>query len=74
MSKSRNVVPNGARGWKVTGGLTTPSYPTQTKATAAARRALRREGGGEVSIHGRDGRVRAKDTVPKGRDAYPPKG
>lgn len=32
-----------------------------------------REGGGEVRIHGRDGKIRDSDTVPPGRDPHPPK-
>ncbi|MDP3984720.1 MAG: DUF2188 domain-containing protein [Acidimicrobiia bacterium] len=30
-------------------------------------------GGGEVTIHGRDGRIRDSDTVPPGHDPNPPR-
>lgn len=33
---------------------------------------LKKQGGGELSIHGRDGGIRSKNTVPPGNDPYPP--
>lgn len=48
-------------------------YPTQKEAIDAARQNLRNSGGGELTIQGRDGRIREKDTVPPGNDPYPPK-
>lgn len=47
---------------------------TQKEAIDAARAALRKTGGGELVIHGQDGAIRKKDTVPPGKDDYPPKG
>lgn len=41
---------------------------TQKQAEAAAKRIVRKAGGGEVRIHGRDGRIRDSDTVPRGND------
>lgn len=49
-------------------------YKTQGEAVEAARRTLQREGGGgELIIMGRDGKIRSKDTIPPGRDPYPPR-
>lgn len=48
-------------------------YRTQEKAIDAARRSLKREGGGELVIIGRDGKIRSKDTIAPGRDPYPPR-
>lgn len=74
MATNRHVVPNGGKGWKVTGGSRKRSYPTQADAIGAARRDIKRRGGGEMNIHGRDGRIRDKDTIPTGSDPHPPKG
>ena len=49
-------------------------HSTQAKAAAAARAALKSEGGGELKIKDESGRISKKDTVPPARDAYPPKG
>ena len=48
-------------------------YKTQGEAVEAARRTLRREGGGELIIMGRNGKIRSKDTIPPGCDPYPPR-
>jgi hypothetical protein len=48
-------------------------YDTQEKAIRAARASLRREGGGELIVKGRDGKIRSKDTIPPGRDPNPPR-
>lgn len=45
--------------------------PTQGEAIEAARRMARREHV-ELVIHGRDGRIRARDSY--GHDPYPPRG
>ena len=67
---NRNVVPDGSGGWKVTGGGTRASAKTSTQADAIARakEIVGNAGGGEVSISGRDGKIRAKDTVKPGND------
>ncbi|GAB2613701.1 DUF2188 domain-containing protein [Pseudactinotalea suaedae] len=44
------------------------SHGTQAEAEKAAKRYSGNSGGGEVSIHGRDGKVRNKDTVAPGND------
>ena len=43
-------------------------HETQREAVDAARENLRHQGGGEVTIQGRDGQFRAKDTIAPGRD------
>jgi len=71
----KHVVPNG-KGWSVkTPGVAIPdsTHRTQRAAEQAAKEALGRAGGGEVAIHGRDGRIRDQDTVAPGRDPFPPR-
>lgn len=48
-------------------------YPTQGKAEQAAKEHAGNSGGGEVKIHGRDGKIRDSDTVAPGNDPYPPR-
>jgi hypothetical protein len=48
-------------------------YKTQGEAIEAAKQTLHKQGGGELIIKGRDGRIRSKDTIPPGRDPYPPR-
>jgi hypothetical protein len=48
-------------------------YATQAEAIAAARVTQTNRGGGEVTIHGSDGRIRDSDTVAPGNDPSPPK-
>lgn len=71
----RNVVPNPKGGWDVTGGGDRASAHTDTQGEAIdrARDIVRNLGGGEVTIHGRDGRIRDSDTVPPGGDPNPPR-
>jgi uncharacterized protein DUF2188 len=47
-------------------------HDTQGDATDAAREMLRNQGGGELTIKGRDGQIRSKDTIEPGHDPYPP--
>lgn len=71
----RHVVPT-AGGWSVKKkGSARPesTHRTQAAAEQHAKERVRREGGGEVRIHGRDGRVRDSDAVAPGRDRHPPK-
>lgn len=49
------------------------SARTQREAEGMAKEFAANSGGGEVRIHGRDGRIRDSDTVPPGNDPYPPK-
>ncbi len=48
-------------------------HRTQAEAEAAAKRIVGNQGGGEVVIHDRHGRIRDSDTVPPGNDPNPPK-
>jgi hypothetical protein len=48
-------------------------HTTQTGAIAAARDNLVNQGGGEMTVHGRDGRIRSKDTIAPGNDPCPPR-
>jgi hypothetical protein len=70
----REVVPSKTgTGWDVKGGQKNTHHQTQANAEKAAKQDLRRKSGGEVVIHGRDGRIRDKDTVPPAKDPNPPK-
>lgn len=61
MDKNQHVVPRGAR-WAVHGAgnrRATRLFDTKSKAVAHGREIARRRGG-ELVIHGADGRIRAK--------------
>ena len=47
--------------------------PTQSAAIDRAREILENDGGGELVIHGRDGKIRDSDTIPPGNDPLPPR-
>jgi uncharacterized protein YdaU (DUF1376 family) len=49
------------------------AHSTQRAANDAAKQMLRREGGGELTTMGRDGRIVSKDTIAPGRDPFPPR-
>lgn len=49
-------------------------HDTQAAAIAAAREMLGNQGGGEMSIQGVNGQIRAKDTVAPGNDPASTKG
>ncbi len=71
--KGQHVVPNGGR-WSVrSSGASRVSgtFDTQREAIDVARERARRQGT-ELYIHGRDGRIRERDSF--GRDPHPPKG
>ena len=46
---------------------------TQREAELEAKRLAENSGGGEVKIHGLDGKIRDSDTVPPAHDPFPPK-
>lgn len=46
---------------------------TQKEAEKLAKEFSANSGGGEVKIHGLDGKIRDSDTVRPGNDPYPPK-
>ncbi len=48
-------------------------HDTQGQAIDRAREILHNTGGGELTIQGRDGRIRDSDTVTPGNDPSPPK-
>lgn len=78
MSKpnNRHVVPNPTGGWDVRKPGTTRSsghFDTQGEAISRARGIVGNTGGGDVVIHGRNGRIRDADTVAPGNDPYPPR-
>jgi hypothetical protein len=73
----RHVVPNPGGGWDVEapgGSRSSAHFDQQSQAIDRARSILRNEGGGELIVHDREGRVREKDTVPPGHDPNPPRG
>jgi hypothetical protein len=71
---SRHVVSHGS-GWAVRragASRVSSNHRTQAAAERAAKAAARKSGGGEVRIHGRNGRIRDSDTVGR-RDPHPPR-
>lgn len=48
-------------------------HTTQQAAIDAAREMLGNQGGGELTVKGRDGKIRSKDTIAPGNDPNPPK-
>jgi hypothetical protein len=78
MSKKsdRHVVPSREGGWNVVApGAERASshHVTQQAAVDRAREIVRNEGDGEIVIHESRGVIRDSDTVPPGRDPYPPR-
>jgi hypothetical protein len=72
----RTVTPH-ERGWSVDrpGAQRSSSvHETQQEAIDTARQNLRNDGGGELAIKGRDGKVRAQDTISPGNDPRSSKG
>jgi len=64
-------------GWAVKAGdakRASAVTPTQKEAISRAKEIVAKAGGGEVSIHGRDGKVRDADTVKPGNDPRSSKG
>lgn len=73
---SRHVTPRGDGDWQVIApGADRASAVTSTQAEAIdrARQIVHNRGGGEVVIHGRDGRILDSDTVAPGNDPNPPR-
>jgi len=76
-TRDAHVVRNGSAGWKVVRpNSSRASAVTQTQAQAISRAGeiVGKAGGGEVHIHGRNGKVREKNTIAPGNDPFPPKG
>ncbi|MFA5605897.1 MAG: DUF2188 domain-containing protein [Leucobacter sp.] len=77
LANSRHVVSNPKGGWDVKkpgAGRSSAHADTQKQATQRATEIVRNSGGGEVRIHGRDGKIRDSNTVAPGNDPFPPKG
>lgn len=75
-ANSRDVVPDPEGGWNVTkpgADRASAHLDTQQQAIDRARTIVTNAGGGEVRIHGRDGRIRDSDTVGGGNDPNPPR-
>ena len=75
-SNNRDVVPDGEGGWKVEAAgaqRASSRHETQADAIDRAREIVHNAGGGEVRIHGRDGRIRDSDTIAPGDDPNPPR-
>lgn len=72
----RHVVPKPDGGWAVEkpgAERSSANTDTQQQAIDRAREIVHNAGGGEVVIHGRDGRIRDKDTIAPGNDPNPPR-
>lgn len=72
----RHVVQNPDEGWDVKAQgakRASANEKTQAQAERRAKEIVGNAGGGEVVIHGRDGRIRDKDTVAPGNDPNPPR-
>lgn len=48
-------------------------FGTQADAIASGREKLSNAGGGELTVKGRDGKIRSKDTLGGGNDPMPPR-
>ena len=62
----RHVVPSAAGGWDVVrpgASRTSAHFATQAEAILRAKEIVHNAGGGELVIHGKDGRIRGSDTV-----------
>ena len=78
MSKAdRHVVHNPNGGWDVkkpNAVRVSVHAETQAKAQTLAREIIHNQGGGELITHGKDGQIRAKDTIDPGNDPRTSKG
>jgi hypothetical protein len=73
---SRHVVPRPDGKWAVKkpgADRASSVHERQSDAIDRAREIVTNLGGGEVPIHGRDGRIRDSDTVGNGNDPCPPR-
>jgi hypothetical protein len=75
-SNYRHVVPNPNGGWDVVkpnAERASSHHTTQEQAINRGREIVHNLGGGELRIHGRDGRIRDSDTIAPGGDPNPPR-
>jgi len=49
------------------------AHQKQSEAIGAAKEMLKSQGGGELIVKGLDGKIRSKDTIPPGKDPFPPR-
>lgn len=66
-----HVTPNANGRWSAQredASRASSNHDTQKQAIDAARGYAANAGGGELNIHGRDGEIRAKDTIAPGND------
>ncbi|GMU56636.1 MAG: hypothetical protein AMXMBFR33_57820 [Candidatus Xenobia bacterium] len=66
-----HVVPDPDGGWNAVRAhaeRASRHFETQAETAEWARGALGRSGGGELLIHGENGQIRQRDTVPPGHD------
>jgi hypothetical protein len=54
-------------------GKASSVHETQKEAEEAGKEMLENQGGGELTVKGRDGKIRSKDTIEPGNDPNPPK-
>lgn len=78
MSKKNNraVVPNPAGGWDVVkpeAQRASSHHRKQANAISRGRQIVHNLGGGELRIHGSNGRIRDSDTIAPGNDPNPPR-
>jgi len=76
-ANSRDVVQRPDGRWAVTkpgAGRALYTADTQADAVKRASELLHSDGGGELRIHGTDGKVRDQRTIAPGNDPTPPKG
>ena len=77
MSKGRDrIVYKGRDGWvnkRNDGERASSIHKTQADAIKAAHANLTNQGGGELTVKGRDGQIRSKDTIAPGNDPNPPR-
>ena len=76
-ANNRTVTPDGGGDWTVEkpgASRASSRHDTQAEAIDAAREYLKNDGGGELKIKGREGAVRAQDTIAPGNDPRRSKG
>lgn len=74
---NRHVMPNPKGGWDVVkpgAHRASSHHDTQADAIDRGRQIVHNAGGGELLTHGRDNKIRAKDTIDPGNDPRKSKG
>ena len=69
---NKHVVPNSNGGWDVKSGGSKISHHQTQKSAINLAKSIAKSDRTEVVTHGRDGKIRAKDSY--GNDPFPPKG